>query len=305
MKVRGYVLTAVVVLTLTLLSACGPDFAESGGAIIDAKDTVEMIGQDGVVLVDAQAGNFYQMEHVEGAVNISRADITVSEPYPNMVAPKSQVEKAFSEAGIANDSTVLMYDTNKNMDAARLWWTLAAYGHPTEKLKVVSGGLSALGQAGASFSNDRVSVSETDYSASDLDESMIATVEDVKSQVDDPSDNVVIIDTRTTEERNEGTIPGSVHINYVKNNFSDNTYKPADQIRILYLENEVTPDKTVIPFCKTAIRAAQTYVALYNAGYRKIKIYDGAWVEWSSTSSLPVQKPETGGQPVPTMQDGS
>ena len=305
MKVRISLFTVVVFLSLTLFTACGPDFAETGEAIIDAEEAVELLGQDGVVLVDTQAGNFYKMEHAKGAVNVSRSDITVSEPYPNMVGSKTQIEEVFSEAGIANDSTVLMYDTNKNMDAARLWWTLAAYGHPKDKLKVVSGGLSALAQTGVELNNDKVSVTTTDYQASELDESMIADLEEVKSQVDNPTEDVCIIDTRTIEEWNEGTVPGSVHINFVRNNFSDGTYKPADQIQILYLENEISPEDTAIPFCKTSIRAAQTYVALYNAGYRNLKIYDGAWVEWSSNSSLPVQKPEKGSMPAPTMQDGS
>ncbi len=305
MKLRVLLSTTMIMLIMVFLSACSPDFAESGTAIIDAEEAVGLMGSDGVVLVDTQAGNFYMMEHVDGAVNISRSDITVGEPYPNMVAPKAQVEKVFGEAGISKDSTVLMYDTNKNMDAARLWWTLAAYGHPKDKLKVISGGLTALVQAGAGAGNDDVSVNKTDYQADDLDTSMVASLEEVNSQVDDPKGNVVIIDTRTIDEWNEGTIPGSVHLNFVGNNFADGTYRPVQQIRIRYLESEITPEKTAIPFCKTSIRAAQTYVALYNAGYRNLKIYDGAWVEWSSKTNLPVQKPETGGQPVPTMQDGS
>lgn len=305
MQLRGFVVTALTVCTLLVVTACGPDFAESGEVIIDSEEAVELIGADDVVWVDGQAGNFYQMEHVEGAVNITRSDITVGEPYSNMVGTKTQIEKVLSEAGVEKDSTLVMYDSNKNMDAGRLWWTFAAYGHPKDKLKVVSGGLSALTRAGAPLSNQKVSVSKTDYSASQFDESMIATLEDVKAQVDDPSRDTVVIDTRTIGEWNEGTIPGSVHINFVNNNFSDNTYRPVDQIHICYLEEEVTPEKTVITFCKSSIRAAQTYVALYNAGYRNLKLYDGAWLEWSSKPSLPVQKPETGGQPVPTMQDGS
>ena len=41
-------------------------------------------------------------------------------------------------------------------------------------------------------------------------------------------------------------------------------------------------------FCKTSIRAAQTYLAMYNAGYRNLKLYDGAWVEWSANPMNPI-----------------
>jgi thiosulfate/3-mercaptopyruvate sulfurtransferase len=165
--------------------------------------------------------------------------------------------------------------------------------------------LSALRAEGASIGNDPVDPAIVTYKAKDLDTSMIADLKDVKAQVDNPDANTFIIDTRTLEEYEEGTIPGSIHYNFENNNFGDTSYKPADQIRIAYLELGIEPDDTAIMFCKTSIRGAQTYLALYNAGYRNLKLYDGAWVEWSSKPSLPVQKPEQTGGLVPTVQDGS
>jgi thiosulfate/3-mercaptopyruvate sulfurtransferase len=245
------------------------------------------------------------MEHVEGAVNISRADIVVMKPYSNLVGTKAQIENVLGSNGISNDTTVLIYDNNKNMDSARLWWTMLAFGHSPEKVKVVSGGLNALRSEGAYIGSDVVSPSRLAYEAKDLDMSMIAELKEVKGQVDNPSADTFLIDTRSLEEYEEGTIPGSIHYNFENNNFSDFSYKPAEQIRIAYLELGIEPDDTAIMYCKTSIRGAQTYLALYNAGYRNLKLYDGAWVEWSSKPSLPVQKPELTDGLVPTVQDGS
>ena len=47
-------------------------------------------------------------------------------------------------------------------------------------------------------------------------------------------------------------------------------------------------------FCKTSVRGAQTYLALYDAGYRNLKLYDGAWLEWSASPANPVFKSESG-----------
>ncbi|MFW5769296.1 MAG: rhodanese-like domain-containing protein, partial [Spirochaetota bacterium] len=107
-----------------------------------------------------------------------------------------------------------------------------------------------------------------------------------------------------TEEFNDGTIPTSVHIDFARNNFKDGTYKPVRQILILYDDFNIAPDDTVIVFCKTSVRAAQTFLALYNAGYRDVKVYDAAWLGWSADSSLPVQRPN-GDRVAPTVQDGS
>ena len=54
-----------------------------------------------------------------------------------MLAPAAQIEKVFSSRGIGNDTAVVIYDNNKNMDSARLWWTFKYYGH--DAVKVVSG----------------------------------------------------------------------------------------------------------------------------------------------------------------------
>jgi thiosulfate/3-mercaptopyruvate sulfurtransferase len=182
---------------------------------------------------------------------------------------------------------------------------MVAYGHAPEKVKVISGGYAALKAAGAALASGRTNPAASTYQVKDLDQSMMASLAEVKAQVNDPDSGTVIVDTRTLEEYDAGTIPGSILFNFEDNNFADGTYRPVQQIRIAYLEKEIDPSKTVIMFCKTSIRGAQTYVALYNAGYRKLKLYDGAWVEWSSKPSLPVQMPEKSELPVLNSQDGS
>lgn len=275
---------------------------EETKTIISAKDAIELLSKENVVLVDAQKKSLYQKGHIKGSVNISREDIVVKEPVVNLLATKEQIEKVLGNTGITNDSTVIIYDNNNNMDSARLWWTMKVYGH--ENIMVVSGGLKSLINAGAEKTTEIPNISPSKYVAKEKDTSMIASIEEVIGQVNDPNENIVLLDTRSKEEYDLGTIPSSILVDYTDNNYKDGTYKSVQDIRIMYLEKGIKPEKTIIMYCKTSIRGAQTYLALYNAGYRNLKLFDGAWVQWTSDKSLPVQIP-SGNKIESNEQDNS
>ena len=272
--------------------------------IIDADEALELAGTGDWILLDAQKKTSYEKEHAAGAVNIERNEITVKRQVPNMLAPASQIAEAAGRAGVSAESNLLIYDDNNNMDSGRLAWTFMIYGHKGS-IKIISGGLTALKAEGVKIEDGKAPAASAAYKAGSLDSSMIIDKAGVLELVNNPPENCAIIDVRSDEEYNAGTIPGAVHIEYLKNNFSDVTYKPVQQIRILYKDAGIMPEDEIVMFCKSSIRAAQTWAALYNAGYRNLKIYDGAWLEWSADDSLPVYVPEVPGQVQIQVQDAS
>lgn len=295
-------LILIIMATIIINAGCSSFQGEEGTEIVSAEDAIDLFSKENVVIVDAQNSEGYLVNHIKGSVNISRADIVVNEPVPNMLSSKQQIEEVMGTKGISNSSTVVIYDNNNNMDSARLWWTLKVYGH--ENVKVVSGGFKALLNAGAQTSSEVPDIGDATYTAKEKNVDMIATIEEVKMQVNNPKDTVILIDTRSQEEYDAGTIPSSVLINYIDNNNDDGTYKSVGSIQAMYLDAGLLPEDTAIMYCKTSIRGAQTYLALYNAGYRNLKLFDGAWVEWSSDKSLPVQMPDNSQVEI-TQQDNS
>jgi thiosulfate/3-mercaptopyruvate sulfurtransferase len=305
MKKRQLFSVLIVLISVVLLFSCGNGkYAESGELIIDADDAVEMTDTGNWILVDAQKATSFEKEHVDGAVNIERSQIAVKKQVANMLASSAVIANAAGKAGLTAESDVIIYDDNNNMDSGRLAWTLMIYGHKGQ-VKVVSGGLSALKAEGVEIVKGKSSAQAAVYKSGNLDPSMIIDKEEVLALLDNPPENYAIIDVRSDEEYNAGTIPGAVHVEYLKNNFSDITYRPVQQIRILYKDKGIMPEDTVVMFCKSSIRATQTWVALYNAGYRNLKIYDGAWLEWSADDTLPVYVPEVPGQIKIEVQDAS
>ncbi len=284
--------SALLLVTILILPGCAPEpTGATGTEIVEASEVSELLEQSNAVLVDTRPMPDYNETHIEGAVNVSRADIVVMSPHPALLAPPEQIERNMGRRGISNDTLVIAYDDNNNMDAARLWWTLKAYGH--ENVKVVSGGLKALEDAGFPTSSSAPDVTEASFTAEPLNEDMLVTAPEIRESLDEPPSDTVLIDTRTEEEYLEGYIPGAVHIDYADNNFPDGTFRPVNHIRINYIQEGIDYEKEVWLYCHTSIRGTQTYLALYNAGYRNLRLYDGAWVEWTANPMNPVYEPET------------
>ncbi len=296
------VLSLILTLTLAFVGCTASIDNNLGEYIVLAEDALIEV-ENGAILIDAQNNpDAYGEKHVLGAASITRGMITTYEPVLNSVISKDAFEEVMINTGIANDSMVIIYDNNKTMDAGRLFWTMLIYGH--ENIKVVSGGLEALIEAGAAIGTDVPVVAATNYTATELNTKYLATIDDVIDQLNYPDADTYLIDVRSQDEYDAGTIPSSVLIPFDKNLFYDGTFKPMQQINILYKENGIDKDDEAIMFCKSSVRGAQTFLAMFNAGYENVKLYDGAYLEWSSDEALPVQMPE-GAPVISNQQDNS
>lgn len=290
---KPFISVLISALLLTLISCSFTNYSDSGSLIVDGKGALDKLSK-GYVLLDAQRASSYAKEHIVSAVNIERNSIMIKTPVPNSLATGDIISEVAGRAGFKETSNLIIYDDNMNMDSSRLYWTLKIWGHTGDML-IVSGGLSELENAGLQITSEPTPVQAVQYRTSSLNENMIASKELILKMIDDPEENFVLIDVRTDEEYNAGTIPGSIHINHEKNLFVNEdqgtTFRPVSHNRILYKELGITPDCEIVLFCKSSVRAANSYAALYNAGYRNIKIYDGAWLEWVN-EKLPVFKPD-------------
>ncbi len=293
-RIISVVLAAVCIAAL--FSGCGSvSYAESDQIIIPAKELADYIGQDNTVIVDMQAEEDYLTSHIPGAVNIQLGDITVNLPVENMLAPKGKIAKVLGGSGIDNSTTVVIYDEGRSLNSARLWWSMLVYGH--DNIKVVSGGLPAIQAQGLAMTADLPEITPKEFVVEDRRDQYLVEMKDVLALLDHPDPNVILLDTRSDEEYLEqGKIPGAVMHNYTKNFYKDGTYLDTQATRINYIESGIRPENEMILYCRTSMRAAVSFLRLYDAGYRNLKLYDGAFLEWSASGQNPVEMPD--GAPV-------
>jgi thiosulfate/3-mercaptopyruvate sulfurtransferase len=88
-----------------------------------------------------------------------------------------------------------------------------------------------------------------------------------------------------------GHIPGAANIPWGKACNEDGTFKSSDELKSLYEDAGVTPDRPVIAYCRIGERSSHSWFVLkYLLGYDDVKNYDGSWTEWGNLVGAPVER---------------
>ena len=277
---------AILLGAILLPAGCTALFREDDTYVISAGAALRILGEDNVVFVYAQRD---PGEIVKGAVIITRGDIVIDDPVAGMLLPQDQFEELMGGSGISNDSLVIIYDSgNTNKDAARLWWTLRVYGHTNAK--VVSGGLTSLVEAGAETTTEAPVLTPTTYTAQPANQALIATIDEVLAKVARPAGNLFILDNRSREAFDAGHIGGAAPVPHVDNLHYDGTFKSIEWIKLMYRDKGIRENNIIILYCRSGTSSATSFLALHNAGFENVKMFDGSWLEWTA-AALPVDLP--------------
>jgi thiosulfate/3-mercaptopyruvate sulfurtransferase len=289
----------VIVALFTVLVGCNKTEFIDSERLIEASDLEVVLSDADTIVIDARGVNEYEKGHLEGAINLPPSELTLSTPVTGSIADKATVEAVLSAKGISNDSKVYIYDNNDGIYAARVWWVLKVYGH--EFVKVINGGQDAIVKAELPLSAETTILEATSYKAFEMDTVLYASIDDVVGIVEDTAEGC-ILDVRSQTEYDEGSIPGAILYPHTKNLYTDGTFRSARDTYLNYNDLGLSKDETIIVYCKTSVRAAQTAILLLEAGYEDVRVYDGAWLEWS-TKDMPKEEPTE--QVAPTTTDAS
>lgn len=248
------------------------------------------------LVLDLRPPEAYVAGHIPGAIHLDLWGVSLidTDPAP-LNAFMWMIEHVLASHGVTSATPVVVYDDQSGIRAARAFWFLEYFGHPAVRL--LDGGFTAWTAGGLEITRDAAPPPKSEWTGA-REERTIATWRDVRAALEKPG--VVILDTRTDGEycgttvraRRGGAIPGAVHIEWTRNLTPQGDFKPASELKQMYEDAGVTPDREVITYCQGGYRAAHSYLALRLLGYAKVRTYVGSWKEWGDREELPVEVPQ-------------
>jgi thiosulfate/3-mercaptopyruvate sulfurtransferase len=263
-----------------------------GSDLISAKEVAKIMKNDNVIVISAQKSSGYNDFHITGSISLPPSILVDNEPIPYMLKDVSEMEEIIGSKGVSNTNQIIIYDEGSHKYSGRLYWVFKYLG--ATDVKILNGGLEAWKAIRKPVTSSPTTKKATTFTAN-VQPQYLAMLDEVKTATSDPG--YVIVDARSEAEYmgtdktslRQGHIPNAVHINYTDIIASNGEIKSAEELTAIYSENGVTPDKTVIIYCKTSVRAAIEFAALSSVlGYENVKVFDGAMSEWSSDASTEV-----------------
>jgi thiosulfate/3-mercaptopyruvate sulfurtransferase len=263
-----------------------------------------LIQSGDAVLVDVRDPEAYVAGHIQGAVNIpemfSELSMTTPEGIQEMVDVFAPLLKA---AGIRKDQRCIVYEDclhSRYGGSCRGFFQLSLFGHP--HVGILDGGLSQWLADGFSVTAEPTVREPSDFQV-ELQTGSLATLDDVKRALDDPS--LKLLDNRDSDEwrgissspygidfaPRKGRIPGARWIewyDFMTTGEEIPHFKGVGEIREICDRVGLGMDDDIIVYCFKGARASNTHVALRLAGFENVRNYYGSWNEWSRQPELPI-----------------
>lgn len=234
----------------------------------------------------------YLSGHVPGAVFVSLDEELASHGEPtdgrHPLPSAEALQSAARRWGIDPGDTVVAYDGEGNMAAARAWWLLRWAG--LEDVRLLDGALPAWTESGGELATDDVS---PEPGTVDLSSGALPTLD--LDSVGAFAESGVLLDARAGERfRGEtepidpkaGHIPGATSAPTGANLAADGRFLPADELRERFAALGVDASTPVGVYCGSGVTAAHQAAALAIAGHDAV-LYPGSWSQWSN-HDLPV-----------------
>jgi thiosulfate/3-mercaptopyruvate sulfurtransferase len=287
-----------VLLLPALLDAKPIPFQSDHPRLIETGELVGLTDHPSLRIIDLRTSVFdYLKGHVPDTVYLSFEVLRVPKSgIPAQAPDRIYIEKVLGEyLSVSNDMWVVLYSERSNPNATCLAWTLDYLGH--KRVALLNGGWEKWMSERLPTIQEYPVLSPKKFFGKALRET-VAEKKWIRDHLNDRG--VVMVDARPPreyggeegEEIRRGHIPGAKNIFWETTLEGDEVrvWRKKEELEKLFSESGVTKEKEVVVYCRTGKEASHVYFTLRHIlGFPRVRLYRGAWVEWSADKSLPVK----------------
>ena len=271
----------------------------------------EQLGRAGIRVLDARwrpdgsAAAAYDGGHIPGAIHVDWRHELIDEDADGdalRLAAPDRIAALATRAGIGDGGTVVVYDDTQGLYAARVWWSLRAYG--LESVRVLDGGFVAWEQEGRPIARTGVDAAAVLAGATQITaftprgpNRMQLSTADVRGLLGSP--DVQLLDARAPAEyrgfegntRRLGHIPGAINVPIGgMHEPGSQRLRDGDALRTRLHAANVSRGRRMVAYDGSGVAAAKLAFVLTLMGHEDVAVYDGGWAEWGNRLDLPVDR---------------
>jgi len=257
--------------------------------VLDSTVLIEPADGGGLRNVNGRAN--FEQGHIPGAGfadlmgNLSDAN----GPYPYSLPEPEQFAAAMSALGVSDDSRVVLYDANRSVWAARVWWMLRWIGF--DRAALLDGGLNAWKAAGGRLSHEPGSHPQGKLTVT-LRPDLIADRNEVLASIH--KETVDIVDALPAAHY-RGTMAMYARPGHITGALNVPTTSLVDETGRLLSSDALAAvlkgdrDRRAINYCGGGIAASFNAFVMTRMGYSDVAVYDASLQEWAANSDNPME----------------
>lgn len=229
--------------------------------------------------------------HIPGAgfADLNEDLVDTTSPHRYALPAPQYFADAMANLGVSDTSRVVLYDDNRSMWAARVWWMLRWIGF--DNAAILDGGLMAWKAEGRELSTDTPAVTQGSLRA-EARPRVIADKAEVLAAIDDGS--TCLIDALPSASFNgeaniygrPGHIPGATNASAAALVDSETgKYRDLESLRSLFPHDT---GARAIHYCGGGIAASSTAFVQTLLGFDDVAVYTASLQEWVADPDAPM-----------------